>query len=327
MFIPQTSEVALLLIVVSMLCWGSWPNLLKLLPQWRLEYFYVDYTLGFLLTVILIGATAGSSGLFGFEFVDRMLDAQAREIALAVVAGLLWNAGNIFLLNSIMIAGLAVAFPIGSVLGITLGVGISWWANPIGNAGWLLAGSIVLVLAAIANARAYRDPGHAPASRKTLGIGLALAAGFLVGIFPPFIGAAISGEHALDVYSVCIFFMLGASCVTLAGVPMLLARPFIGEPGSMQGYRQGRTHSHLLGLLAGSIWCIGTVANFASAGVVGVAISWGIASGAPMVGALWGIILWKEFKGASRIACVLIGASLALYTAGIVLVAVAYQLR
>ena len=60
MFIPQTSATALLLIVVSMLCWGSWPNLLKLLPRWRLEYFYVDYTLGFLLTVIVIGATAGS---------------------------------------------------------------------------------------------------------------------------------------------------------------------------------------------------------------------------------------------------------------------------
>ena len=327
MFIPQTSEIALLLIVVSMLCWGSWPNLLKLMPQWRLEYFYVDYTVGLLLTVILIGATAGSSGPVGFEFVDRLLAAHPREVVLALTAGLLWNTGNILLLNSIMIAGLAVAFPIGSVLAITLGVGISWWANPIGNAAWLVAGAVVLVLAAIANARAYGDPRHTTSASKSLGIGLALAAGLLVGIFPPFIGAAITGEHGLDVYSVCFFFMFGGSVATLIGVPVLLARPFIGESGNMSGYRQGPMFLHCMGLLAGAIWCVGTVANFASAGLVGVAISWGIASGAPMVGALWGIFLWKEFKGASRTACVLIGASLVLYTAGIVLVAVAYQLR
>jgi glucose uptake protein len=108
---------------------------------------------------------------------------------------------------------------------------------------------------------------------------------------------------------------------------MLLARPFIDASGNMNGYWQGRKFLHGMGLLAGAIWCVGTVANFASAGLVGMAISWGIASGAPMVGALWGIILWKEFKGASRIACVLIAASLVLYTAGIVLVAIAYQLR
>ncbi len=310
-----------------MVCWASWPNLLKMLPGWRLEYFYVDYTLGFLLAVILIGATAGSAGLVGLEFVDRLLDAHAREVALAFGAGLLWNAGNILLLNSIMIAGLAVAFTIGSVLAITLGVGISWWAQPIGNPAWLLAGAVVLVLAGFANARAYRDPGHTTGANKSLGIGLALAAGLLVGIFPPIIGAAISGEHALDVYSVCIYFMLGASVTTLFGIPALLARPFIGEPGSLRGYRQGGTRTHVLGLLAGAIWCAGTVANFVSAGLVGVAISWGIASGAPMIGALWGIFLWKEFRDASREARILIAASMALYTTGIVLVAIAYQLR
>jgi hypothetical protein len=46
-----------------------------------------------------------------------------------------------------------------------------------------------------------------------------------------------------------------------------------------------------------------------------------------MVGALWGILLWKEFDGASRRAWLLIGTSLALYAGGVVLVAIAYQLR
>jgi len=327
MFIPETSQTALLLIVVSMLGWGSWPNLLKALPQWRLEYFYVDYTLGFLVTMLIVGATAGSSGLFGLEFVDRLANAGAREATLAFAGGLLWNIGNIFLLNSIMIAGLAVAFPIGSVLAITLGVGISYWAQPIGNPAWLLAGSIVLVVAALTNAQAYRKLGQTAAPRKLLGIVLVLIAGVLVGIFPPFIAGAISGENALDTYSVTILFMLGASIATIVGVPLLLAKPFIGEASTLQGYLQGSTRAHVFGLLAGAIWCIGTFSNFISAGLVGVAISWGIGSGAPMIGALWGILLWNEFKGGGRQAWTLIVASLTLYTIGVVLVAIAYQFR
>jgi glucose uptake protein len=82
-----------------------------------------------------------------------------------------------------------------------------------------------------------------------------------------------------------------------------------------------------MGLLAGAIWCIGTVANFVSAGLVGVAISWGIGSGAPMVGALWGILLWKEFKGADIYSRTLITLSLILYTTGVVFVAISYHLR
>lgn len=328
MFIPTTSSTALLLIVVSMLCWGSWPNLLKALPGWRLEYFYFDYTIGFLLAMLVIGATAGSSGVLGFDFLDRLLAAGSREATFALAGGLLWNIGNIFLLNAIMIAGLAVAFPIASVLAITLGVGISYLAQPIGNPSWLVAGSIVLVAAACINAQAYRELGGTSASKKrTLGIALALVAGLLVGIFPPFVAAAISGDHALDTYSVTILFMLGASIATIVGIPLLLKKPFIGEAASLKGYAEAPPRAHLFGWLAGAIWCAGTFSNFISAGLVGVAISWGIGSGAPMVGALWGILLWREFRGASRRAWLLIATSLALYAAGVVLVAIAYQLR
>jgi len=327
MFLPQDSHTALLLIVVSMLCWGSWPNLLKALPGWRLEYFYVDYTLGSVAAVLFIGATAGSAGIFGTEFMGRLMDASAPEVAFAVAAGLIWNAGNILLLYSIMIAGLAVAFPIASVLAIVLGVGISWWTQPIGDAGWLAAGAVVLVVAACANARAYRDLAAASGGSKSLGIGLALVAGLLVGIFPPFIARAITGDQGLDPYSVTIFFMAGAVITASVGIPVLLARPFIGEPGRISGYLEGGPFRHALGLLAGAIWCAGTVANFASAGLVGVAISWGIGSGAPMVGALWGIFLWHEFRGAGRGAVAMISGSLALYAAGITLVAIAYALR
>src|SRR5271157_3138015 len=45
MYTPQTYFAALVLVVISMLCWGSWANLPKALPKWRFEYFYLDFTL------------------------------------------------------------------------------------------------------------------------------------------------------------------------------------------------------------------------------------------------------------------------------------------
>ena len=327
MFTPQTFLAALLLIVVSMLCWGSWPNLLKALPGWRLEYFYFDYTFGFLITVLVWGATLGPHGSAGGGFVAQLSEAGGREAGSAFLGGLLWNVGNILLLNAIMIAGLAVAFPVASVLAVILGVGIGYWSQPIGNPTWLVAAVVVLALAAFANAASYRSLGQTAGPGTVKGLVLALAAGILVGLFPPFIGRAITGPYALDAYRVTTFFTLGASLATFAGMPLLLARPLIGDRGTLQGYFAGTAKSHIFGLLAGAIWCTGTVANFASAGVVGVAISWGIGSGAPMVGALWGIFLWKEFKGASRKANVLIIVSMVLYILGVIMVANSYRSR
>jgi glucose uptake protein len=324
-FTPQTFLAALLLIVVSMLCWGSWPNLLKALPGWRLEYFYFDYTFGFLVTVFVWGATLGPHGSAGGGFLTQLADAGGREAGSAFLGGLLWNMGNILLLNAIMIAGLAVAFPVASVLAVILGVGIGYWSQPIGNTTWLVAAVAVLALAAFANAAAYRNLSQVSGPGTVRGLVLSLAAGILVGSFPPFIGRAITGPDALDAYRVTTFFALGASIATFVGMPLLLTKPLIGDQGTLQGYFTGKPLSHIFGLLAGAIWCTGTVANFASAGLVGVAISWGIGSGAPMVGALWGIFLWKEFKGASRKANVLIIISMVLYIVGVVMVANSYR--
>src|SRR5512137_935936 len=105
MYLPETYAAALGLMVMSMICWGSWPNLLKALPKWRLEYFYLDYTFGFLITMLVCAATLGSRGLVSTEFVQRLSLAGGREIVLAAIGGFFWNLGNVLLLTSIMIAG------------------------------------------------------------------------------------------------------------------------------------------------------------------------------------------------------------------------------
>jgi hypothetical protein len=49
-----------------------------------------------------------------------------------------------------------------------------------------------------------------------------------------------------------------------------------------------------------------------------------IGSGSPMVGALWGVLVWGEFSQGSRTAKAYIAAALILYAAGVALMAIAY---
>ena len=324
MYAPQTYGTALILMLTSMVCWGSWPNFLKKLPGWRLEYFYIDYTLGFLATALIYGITLGSAGADDPGHLSLLFQAGHREAAFAIVGGFIWNFGNILLLNSIMIAGLAVAFPIAAIPAIVLGIGASYWLQPVGNPVVLATSAVILLVAAQATAAAYRRLGSISTPNRTKGVATALISGLLIGFFPPFVTVAISGSAALNAYSVSTLFMVGAFVATAVAMPLLIRHPLIGEAGTLREYFDGRTSSHVLGLLAGAVWCSGTVFNFISAGMVGIAISVGIGSGAPMVGALWGVFVWGEFAQGSASSKAYIAAALLLYAAGVAAMAIAY---
>lgn len=312
--------------LASMVCWGSWPNFLKKLPKWRLEYFYLDYSLGFFITAVIYGATLGSEKAGLDSFISLLLQAGQREALFAIAGGFIWNIGNILLLNSIMIAGLAVAFPIAAIPAIVLGIGASYWLQPVGSPLVLATSVIVLLAAALTTAAAYRRLGYVTTSDKSKGIALALISGLLIGFFPPFVTAAISGDAALDSYRVSTLFTAGALVATLIALPILIRRPLVGEAGNLTDYFHGKIAWHVLGLLAGAVWCSGTVFNFISASLVGVAISVGIGCGAPMIGALWGVFVWGEFAKGSPRSKAFIAASLVLYAVGVSAMAIAYTI-
>jgi glucose uptake protein len=62
----------------------------------------------------------------------------------------------------------------------------------------------------------------------------------------------------------------------------------------------GPISGHVLGLIGGCIWGVGTVFNLVAGSVTGVAISYAIGQSAPMVAALWGVFAWKEFEHSGR---------------------------
>ncbi len=109
-----------------MVCWGSWSNTQKLAAKtWRFELFYWDFVLGLVLTALLWGFTAGSFGEHGRTFVEDLNQANGRSIFYATLVGTVWNLGNLLLVAAIAVAGMSVAFPIGS--------GIAWLGGIIFN--------------------------------------------------------------------------------------------------------------------------------------------------------------------------------------------------
>ena len=58
MLLPETYLAALSLMILSMLCWGSWANTLKVCPGYRFQLFYWDYALGLAATTVFWGMTA-----------------------------------------------------------------------------------------------------------------------------------------------------------------------------------------------------------------------------------------------------------------------------
>jgi len=53
MFQPEAYGIALMLMLVSMLCWGSWANTQKLAAGYSFQLFYWDYVIGIIAASLL----------------------------------------------------------------------------------------------------------------------------------------------------------------------------------------------------------------------------------------------------------------------------------
>ena len=102
-----------------------------------------------------------------------------------------------------------------------------------------------------------------------------------------------------------------------------MKKPFVGEPVSYSQYFKGDYKTHLVGILGGTIWAIGTSLNYICAGKAGAAVSYALGQGAPMIAAIWGVFIWKEFKGANKSVYSLLTMMFGLFIAGLALIVVA----
>jgi len=79
----------------------------------------------------------------------------------------------------------------------------------------------------------------------------------------------------------------------------------------------------LSGIIGGMIWALGFSLSLIAAGKAGNAISYGLGQGATMIGALWGVFIWKEFKGANKTVNTLLFLMFILFTAGLAMIIIA----
>ena len=214
MILPQTYGATLLLIILTMLCWGSWANTFKLAGKWRFELFYYDYSVGVLIAATIYALTFGNFGIEGFTFVDDLMHAGKRQIFFGVLGGVVFNLANMLLVAAISVAGLAVAFPVGIGLALVIGVIWNYILNPQGNPVLLFTGAGIVVGAIIVDALAYRaleGSKAAQATRKVTGKGivLSLVSGVLMGSFFPLVEMGKASELGLGPYAIGFVFAIG----------------------------------------------------------------------------------------------------------------------
>jgi glucose uptake protein len=331
MFFPESYVGALLLMILTMLCWGSWANTLKLCPGYRFQLFYWDYAMGLAGGTIFWGLTAGSHGHSGTPFLSDVIQAPVASILFAFLGGVIFNVANLLLVAAIDVAGLAVAFPVGIGLALIVGAVSSYLVRPAGNPLLLFGGVALVTVAIILDAKAYRmrDAKGQAKSATTRGIVLSLIAGVLMGTFYPLVAAALRGAPGVPPvgpYAVSLFFAVGVLLSTIPANLLLMAKPLDGKPPiKLSGYLPAPLSWHFAGLLGGAIWATGAIANFVASGahLVGPAVSYSIGQGATMVSACWGVFVWHEFAGAPRAARQALTLMFLFFALGLVAVALA----
>jgi glucose uptake protein len=309
-----------------MICWGSWGNTQKLAGKsWRFELFYWDYVTGIVLFSVLLGFTLGSNGSAGRSFVPDIAQADTGNILKAMLGGIIFNASNILLVAAMAIAGMTVAFPVGVGIALALGVIINYIFAPKGDPIMLFAGVAFIIAAIIIDAIAYKKHSSSLHKVSEKGILLSVSAGVLMALFYRFVASSMAADFVnpeagkLTPYSALFFFAIGVLISNLLFNSLIMKKPFEGKPLNLKDYKAGSTGVHLTGVLGGVIWNIGMAMSIIAAGKAGYAISYGLGQGATLIAALWGVFIWKEFRGASKSVNTLILLMFLAYLAGLAL--------
>jgi glucose uptake protein len=295
MYLPETEMSGFALMFVTMLCWGSWANTQKL-ANWRFELFYWDYVFSVLVMSIVFAFTLGSMGHSGLNFLQDLAQADHMNFYSAMLGGVVFNIGNLLLVGAIALAGMAVAFPVGIGIALLMGTTLNYLIKPQGDFVYLSIGVGLILAAVLFDAIAYKKVAKSKSS-SLKGIIVSVLAGVLIGLFYPLVARSMEGAGALGPYTAMVFFCIG---VFICNIPLnayLMRKPLHGTPVKMSGYFNATRKQHLLAWLGGFIWCTGMVLNLVSAQQAGPAIAYAFGQGATLVAAVWGVFVWREFKG------------------------------
>ena len=224
MILPGSYLFSLLLLILGLVCWGSWANTLKATDKkWRFELYYFDFAIGAVIAALAAALTLGTFGWDGFSFLDDLVLAGKRQDIFALGAGIVFNLGNMLIASALWLGGISLAFPAG--VGISLAVGAIWstFAGPPGNPVFRFTGMALMIIAALIAIVAWRTvrlaayledvkTGKTKSTRKSVKMkaaALAVAGGIFAGSYYPLLQAGRDSEIGLGPYSAGFLFALG----------------------------------------------------------------------------------------------------------------------
>jgi len=331
MFVVNSLPVAILFCVITMLGWGSCANTQKLAckEKWPFALFYWDYAIGGFLFGLVCSHTSGSYGAAGMRAVDNLHAAGMTYVWPALVSGAIFNLSNLLLVVGIDAAGMSVAFPVGVGLALVIGTVESYLEAPKGNPALLFGGVALIVFAMIASALAHRRLPSSAARKPLRGLIFSVAAGCIMGLFYPQLMRAISPHfNSAPIAPGMLTPYVALACFGFG----VLVSNFVWNTIFMRAgklrfadYFRGSAKLHAIGILGGVIWMLALSLNVIASGVAGPAISYALGQGATLVAALWGLFIWREFRGAPAGTSKYLALMLAGYAAGLILIGAATQ--
>ncbi len=322
---------AVILLLFSMICWGSWSNTQKMTAKtWRFEFFYFDFVWGLLFTAVIAAFTLGNFGSDGRSFVEDISQADSTSILYALAGGIVWNLGTLLLVAAMAIAGMAVGFPIGGGLAWVLGILVNFFiAGAQGNNIIILFTGVALIVAAIYFCmQAYKKLASKQQRSTSKGLLISILAGITIAFFYGLVVKSLDpayvngGTGNLTPFTGVFFFTVGAVLSTPVFNLFVMRHPVQGDKLALKEYFKGDLRTHLTGVLGGIIWMSGMVISFMAIPKVGPTISYALTNGAPVVAMFWGVFVWKEFKNAPKGTNVLLTAMFALFIAGLILITI-----
>src|SRR5882724_12326147 len=100
MVIIESYSTAVIMCIITMICWGSWANTMKLTRKgWVFQLYYWDYSMGVLLFSLILAFTLGSSGTAGRSFIHDIEQADSKYVIYALIAGAIFNLSNVLLVT------------------------------------------------------------------------------------------------------------------------------------------------------------------------------------------------------------------------------------
>jgi glucose uptake protein len=282
------------------------------------------------LFTLLLALTLGSIGQEGRGFFQDLGQASSKSLGSAFLGGVVFNLSNLLWVAAAAVAGMAVAFPIAVGLALVIGVILNYAAEAKGDPVLLFAGVGLVVVAIVVNAIAYQTvPGKKEGDTRK-GIILSVLAGIIMGFFYRFVAAGVSMNFKtpeaglLTPYTAVFIFAIGCYLSGFIWNTYFMYKPVEGSPSTYKEYFTKATPKiHLIGIIGGAIWAMGLSFSILAAEQAGPAISYSLGQGSTMVGAAWGVFVWKEFKQAPKKTNWLLFLMFLCFIAGLVMITLA----